>query len=278
MLTPMTPIICADSASGSWVSFAGPLSQWMVQPLLVIPVFVCLFGAVSLLPKHRMRRLCRRGTVTLALIYLVGIFPITVNLAEAVLKKSIPQDPGVTADAVVILGRGGRLNPSRAEVAAHLWQEHRAPLIFASGIFDAPKLLSILHGEGIPDQSLQGEDCSRTTYENARYTADWLKPQGIQRILLVTDGPHMLRSLLTFRGFGFEVIPVPSPGMKSLDRTSRTRLVLREYLGLVSYGLLGRFSEHENSRAMLSTPQVSVSQKQEIVREDAPQISTGGAA
>lgn len=257
----LTPMLCSGSVSSSWVSFTGPLSRWLVQPLLVLPVFVCLFGLVSLLPRHPVRRLFRRGTVTLALIYIIGIFPITVNLAEAALKKAIPQDSGATADAVVILGRGEPLNPSRAKVAAHLWEEHRAPLIFASGIRDSSRLLAMLHKQGIPDTALQGEGCSRTTYENAQFTANLLKPQGIHRILLVTDTPHMLRSLLTFRGFGFEVIPVPSPGARRVDRSQRTKLVLREYLGLASYGFLGRFSIHANSRAALSISQESLFQE-----------------
>lgn len=268
----LTPILFAISVSSSWIAFAGPLSLWLVRPLFVLPVLLFLFWIARLIPRHSIRRLFRRGTLTLALIYMISIFPVTVNVAEAVLKKTIPQDSGATADAIVILGRGMELNPSRAKVAAHLWQERRAPLIFISGVFDNYRLTAILHDLGIPDEALQSEGRSRTTYENAKFTADALLPQGIHRILLVTDSPHMLRSLLTFRGFGFEVTPVPSSSLKALDRTRRTRLVLREYLGLASYGLLGRFSEHEDTRvgAALSGSQEAISQKttsQEIISQ-----------
>lgn len=256
-----SPIAFFHSASSSWFILVGTLSSWFFRPLLVLSVFGLLFGLTSLIPRHSIRRLFRRGTVTFALIYLVSIFPLTVTVAEAVLKKAVPQDSGATADAVVILGRGEALNSSRAEVAAHLWQENRAPLIFASGIYDSPRLLTLLRAKGIPESALEGESHSRTTYENARFTADLLRPQGIRRILLVTDGPHMLRSFLTFRGFGFEVIPAPSASPRHLDRIGHTRLVLREYLGLVSYGLLGRFSSHGDTRATLTAPQATVSQE-----------------
>jgi uncharacterized SAM-binding protein YcdF (DUF218 family) len=256
----LTSIQCPDSISGSWVSWAGTLSDWLVRPLLVLPLFIVLFGLCGLLPRRRGRRPLRAVVVALSLTYLIGVFPMTVNLAELALNRQIPDDSGSRADAVVILGRGSQLNPSRVEVATQLWQEQRAPLMFASGINDAPEILTMLHDRGIPEQQLQGEDCSRTTYENAEFTASLLKPQGVQRILLVTDGPHMLRSWLTFRGAGFNVTPVSSASLDTLSRTRRTRLVFREYLGLVSYGLLGRFSPNQDAQAVHLTPQPSQSQ------------------
>jgi hypothetical protein len=77
----------------------------------------------------------------------------------------------------------------------------------------------------------------------------------------------MLRSFLTFRSFGFDVVPVPSSGLRYLDRTDRTRMVLREYLGLVSYGLLGRFSAQEHGRAAIPIPQPV---SQEVVQSGNP--------
>ncbi|WAL61624.1 YdcF family protein [Thermocoleostomius sinensis] len=255
----LTSMYCPDTISASWVPFAGMLTGWLVRPLFVLPFFVLLFSAASLLPRAFGRRPVQMAVVGLGLVYALTLFPVTANVAEVALEWRIPHDSGAAADAVVVLGRGGDLNPSRVEVAAQLWKERRAPLIFASGISDAPKILTMLRDKGIPDQQLQGEECSRTTYENAEYTSTLLRPQGVQRILLVTDGPHMLRSWLTFRGFGFTVTPIVSAGPDSLSRVGRTRLILREYLGLVSYGLLGRFSSSPQSSAM-SGPQPSVSQ------------------
>jgi uncharacterized SAM-binding protein YcdF (DUF218 family) len=88
---------------------------------------------------------------------------------------------------------------------------------------------------------LDGENCSLTTDENAVFTASVLQPQGIKRILLVTDPPHMWRSLLVFRAQGFTVIPKPSPLPSYLGRKAETFITLREYMGLVGYGLRGLF-------------------------------------
>jgi uncharacterized SAM-binding protein YcdF (DUF218 family) len=209
-------------------------------------IFAGLFLLVSLLPRRWGRRPARITVVGIALSYLLALSPLFINLAGRVLESQIPTDSGVTADAIVVLGRGEGYNPSRVTVAKELWEEQRAPLIFASGISDAPRIVRSLQGWGIPEQSLQGEECSRTTYENARFTASLLQPQGVQRILLVTDSPHMMRSILTFRGFGFNVIPVISSGLRGLDRNNKTFVVLREWVGLVSYGLMGRYTRQDS--------------------------------
>jgi len=272
----LTHTVCADSGSSSWVAFASAFSFLLVQPLLIPAGLVILLGIGSLMPRHPMQQILRNGTIALGFIYLICFFPPTINIAETALKQAIPQDSRLLADAVVVLGRGEELNSSRAEVAAHLWQERRAPLIFASGIYDAPKLLSMLHNTGIPEQALQGEDCSRTTYENAEFTATLLKPQGIERILLVTDEPHMLRSFLTFRGFGFQVIPVSSVSSAVLDRSSRTKLVLREFMGLVSYSVLGRFSVHPDSSVSSVAQETTIRQTNFQQRKE-PKAATGAA-
>lgn len=237
----LTSIPCPVSMSNSWVPFAGHLSRWIVQPLYVLPLLLGAFGLVGFLPRRYGRRPLRLSLAVLMSLYLVALSPPAMKLAEAFLSRPLPVDSGGSADAIVVLGRGRVLEQSRVEVAEQLWQAHRAPIVFASGVGDAPQIIRMLEQKGLPDLALQGEDCSRTTYENAEYTAKLLRPQGIQRILLVTDTPHMLRSFLTFRGFGFQVTPVPSSSLETLNQRNRARLVLREYLGLASYGLLGRF-------------------------------------
>jgi uncharacterized SAM-binding protein YcdF (DUF218 family) len=239
-------LACPESTAGSWLSFTRFASRWITQPSEVMLAFIGLFWLVSLLPKRWGRRPARITVVGLALSYLLALSPLFINIAGKVLESPIPDDSGMAAEAIVVLGRGNGYNPSRITVVRKLWEEERAPLIFASGISDAPRILGSLQRQGIPEQSLQGEECSRTTYENAKFTALLLKPQGVKRILLVTDSPHMMRSLLTFRGFGFSVTPVISSGLRGLNRSSKTFTVLREWVGLVSYGLMGRYSRQPN--------------------------------
>lgn len=249
--------LCTSSAE-NWLSFTSFLSRWAIQPFLVLPVFLAMFHMIGWLPRRYGRRSLRLLVCASALVYLIALFPPTIRLAERALVRQIPHDLGTKADAVVILGRGEELAPSRVEAAAELWRARRAPLIFASGVWDAPRMVKRLEDWGIPKQSLAEEDCSRTTYENAKFTAMALKPEGVKRILLVTDGPHMWRSILTFESFGFDVIPVATP-IPPLNRTGRARMVLREYAGLLTYTLMGRFSPDEIQASAVTTSAATTS-------------------
>jgi uncharacterized SAM-binding protein YcdF (DUF218 family) len=105
-----------------------------------------------------------------------------------------------------------------------------------------------LKRKGLPHDAVNGEPCSRTTEENARFTAALLKPDGTRRIILVTDPPHMLRSLLTFHSYGFDVIPHISPLSNQLSYHKQGFLVFREYIGLASYSVLGRFAPRDGAQ------------------------------
>jgi uncharacterized SAM-binding protein YcdF (DUF218 family) len=199
-----------------------------------------------MIPRLRWQRQLSSLGIVLLLIYFASSFPLTIAVANKGLIEFLPADSGVTADAIVVLGRGDKLRKSRVEVAEQLWKAHRAPLIFASGAGDGSQILQQLGGKSIPPQALEGENCSRTTEENAQFTAIVLKPRGIKQIVLVTDPPHMLRSLLTFRGLGFTVIPHTSPLPTDLAANTKAIIVYREYMGLISYGLRGRFFHRSN--------------------------------
>jgi uncharacterized SAM-binding protein YcdF (DUF218 family) len=238
------PTICS-SAMGELLTVTNLLFQGLTQPLLVLSLFLLLFQLLRKVPWPKVQRSLKVLMGILALLYLLVLFPPTIRFAETALIEQIPQDSGKEADAIVILGRGSALTPSRVEVAAQLWQARRAPLIFASGTGDASVIIQQLQAQGIPNQALGEEGCSRTTYENAKFTAAALKPQGIKQILLVTDAPHMLRSLLTFQKFGFAVTPIPSSTLSGVARSDRTKIVLHEYGGLVGYSLMGRFTSKQ---------------------------------
>lgn len=160
-----------------------------MRPSWIVLGLVVLLGIAQLLLRRRKRRILNWSIASLVLIYGLAIAPPTVNLAEKVLVSILPKDSGASADAIVILGRGSVFSPSRVELAAELWQANRAPLIFTSGMSDAPAMLKMLKEQGIPDTALDGEGCSQTTRENALFTVEALQPRGVKRILLITDSP-----------------------------------------------------------------------------------------
>ena len=192
--------------------------------------------------RHLKRQLIALVAILL-LVYFICISPPMVALATQGLTYLVSADSGVHSDVIVVLGRGEILRNQRVEIAVQLWQAQRAPKIFASGMGDAPQMIDFFKAKGIPHDRLSGESCSQSTEENALFAATMLQPQGIQQILLITDPPHMLRSSLTLRSFGFTVVPHMSPMPPSLTSRQRARLIFREYLGIISYAFLGRFQK-----------------------------------
>lgn len=236
----LDPAFC-NSPMTHWLVFKDIISNWLMTPALILLPLAIIVGLPWLVPRLRWKRLLIGLGIILLVIYFTATSSLTIAVASKGLVAFLPEDSGVNADAIVVLGRGDEFRQSRVDVAAELWNAHRAPLIFASGSGDASLIVELLTAQGIPNQALAHEDCSRTTQENAEFTATMLQPQGVKQILLVTDPPHMLRSLLTFRHFGFKVIPHTSPLPPDLAPRRKTQMVFYEYLGLISYGLQGRF-------------------------------------
>lgn len=234
--------ICrATTASGHWAFLTWSLAA-LVNPSLVLPLLLALILLPWFLRTMPYKRQISGFGLLLLLLYGLTCSTPGIQLGSRALVALLPTDPGQNADAIVVLGRGPDLRLERVQVAAQLWRSKRAPVVFASGTGDAQPIGELLAQAGVPPAAISGEPCSRTTEENAQFTAALLKPQGIQKILLVTDPPHMLRSWLTFRSFGFEVIPHPNPLPAQLTLPKEAFLLVREYMGLASYGVLGRFS------------------------------------
>ncbi|MGB7381137.1 MAG: YdcF family protein [Rivularia sp. (in: cyanobacteria)] len=235
----LNPALCHRPVS-QWLEIKSAIAHWLMTPILVVLPLLFLIFLPWIIPRFRWKRLWSGFGTLLLVTYFSAQFPLTTAAANKGLVAFVPPDRGQTADAIVVLGRGEAFRNSRVEVAANLWESQRAPLIFASGSGDGSEIVNQLERIGIPSQALEEEHCSQTTKENALFTASVLQPQGIKKIILVTDPPHMLRSLLTFRNVGFEVIPHKSPA-PHLTQTRKAMMMFYEYMGLVKYGLKGEF-------------------------------------
>ncbi len=232
---------CQITSTSYWTHVGWRWFQWLVQPSIMLSILAGVMAVPWLFSTWRWKRAVSGVGLALLVGYGLMALPVAAKLGGRSLALLTPSDSGQPADAIVVLGRGPDFRPSRVKVAAELWQQGRAPLIFTSGRGDAIEIEKMLTQAGVPARAIAGEPCSATTNENAEFTAALLQPEGIQRVILVTDLPHLLRSTLTFRSFGFKVIPHPSPVPASFDIRQRHRLILREWAGLVTYGLLGRY-------------------------------------
>ncbi|MNG08319.1 hypothetical protein D3C84_916680 [compost metagenome] len=93
------------------------------------------------------------------------------------------------------------------------------------------------------------EEESRTTWENATFSAKLLQPAGVRRVLLVTQASHMPRARWCFERAGFEVVAAPMgylgvpngrpaggwlPEAKAVWQSG---ILLNEAIGLLAYPL-----------------------------------------
>ena len=140
-----------------------------------------------------------------AILYLVGL----VGFAHSIPKEV--EDPDSTTDAIVVL-TGGSL---RLTAGFHLFTEHRAPLLFVSGVNREVEAASLPALVGADKDALA---CCVTlghaagdTIGNAEETASWVAEHDIHSIRLVTAAYHMPRSLLEFRRLMPDVAILPHP-------------------------------------------------------------------
>ncbi len=217
-----------------------------LNKLLLLVVILAVFGLAWVIQNRRWRRRLTKAKI----LWLVGLIATLALMFVVVVFQGLflPTDSGKVADAIVILGRGEPFRRQRVDVAAELWRFKKSPVIFVSGRGDAAEIIQLLKDIGIPNQVLDGENCSLTTKENAIFTAAILKPQA-RRILLITDAPHMWRSLLLFRDLGFQVTPHNSELPTSLSFQRRIFLALRESSLLLDYLSLKRFHQPDSPKS-----------------------------
>jgi uncharacterized SAM-binding protein YcdF (DUF218 family) len=103
---------------------------------------------------------------------------------------------------------------------------------------------------GVPDERMQFEAASRTTYENAVLSAAAPGVDKSRPWLLVTSAWHMPRALATFRAAGWNVTPYPVDYLTGVhtpwteysltNSLQRWQLALHEWIGLLAYRAAGR--------------------------------------
>jgi uncharacterized SAM-binding protein YcdF (DUF218 family) len=168
--------------------------------------------------------------VTLALSLALALGALLLALAVRVHLFARAAHEAPRAEAIVVLGaklfEGGRPSPAfegRIERAAELFAAGAAPLVLFSGggtPSEASAGRAYAHTLGVAESACVVEEQSSNTFENARFSATLLEARGIRRVVVVTDGFHLLRAVRLFRLHGLEPIPA----------ASRRRLTTRTWL------------------------------------------------
>ena len=252
-----------------------PLIVDKALTLLAMPVGTTIVCALAAGIAWLFRRRRLSGALAVAAFAWLWFWatPLCANLALPVLSESYPLqrlDDLPQADAIVVLAGDVRAvsasNPyprlgrtaDGIHHAVRLLQAQLAPVVIVSGGVlgrgqtrpMAQAMRDALLALGVPKDAVLVEGRSRTTRENALFTAEIAAERGIETVLLVAYDLHMRRSMATFRKVGLTPVPAiyqdrgdrpfpvldPLPSASQLNRSS---FVLREWLGLVVYRLRG---------------------------------------
>jgi uncharacterized SAM-binding protein YcdF (DUF218 family) len=204
------------------------------------------------------------GIIATSLLYLASLPVVAARMLDDVEVKMSAKPDFTGAQAIVVLGGGvhrgdggkvpdtlGEASLARVYLAAQAYRQLKLKIAVTGGraggahVTEASLMKAVLENDfGLPVSWV--EDRSRTTYENALFTAKLLRADNVSTVVLVTDAWHMRRAQWSFEHVGLHAIPWQAP----LDYTETARLddflpdigalgqsyhALHEALGLVYY-------------------------------------------
>lgn len=114
-----------------------------------------------------------------------------------------PQDSLEKVDAIVVVS-GGDSN-KRIDKGVQLYKEGWGKVLIFSGaaaegdISNAQAMKNIAVSRGVPQAAVLVEEKSKTTAENAEFTAEIIKERGYKSIILVTAPYHQRRTYNLFK-------------------------------------------------------------------------------
>ena len=235
--------------------------RYFVKQLLLPPGILLLF----LLAAWWLRRSRPRLAGALFAVGLGGLWLMSLPVMVEWSARAIEREPALApsewsslserADAIVLLGSGrergdpawGSDQPTgigleRQRYAAQLAKASGLPVLVTGGLhYGTPPSEAQIMADSLREDSgvevRWKEERSRTTWENAQMSAEVLLPQGIKRVVVVTQAWHMPRSVWSFEKAGFEVVPAPV-GFLSVDNSRPLGGWMPEYKSVWQSGLL----------------------------------------
>lgn len=144
------------------------------------------------------------------------------------------RDDAAPSDAIVVLGAAqynGRPSPvfrARLDHAAALFRRGLAPLVIVTGGIGAGDSLSeaavgrgYLIAAGLPDSAVAEESAGRSSAPSLRAAAEELRRRGGRRVILVSDGFHLLRLGFLAHRLGLVAVGSPAPASPITSNSRR---------------------------------------------------------
>jgi uncharacterized SAM-binding protein YcdF (DUF218 family) len=186
------------------------------------PILLAFLGIFLLKRRPLLARSCL--ILGLGSLWLLST-PVVSDALERLAEQYPPLDwtSAAGAQAIVILGGGGQriLAPEYGGPAAEpVLLERLTYGAYVAGKTGLPILVTGFHMEAgaMRDTLLRNfgirarwvDDQAHDTFDNARNSVRLLKADAVSRVVLVTQGTHMRRSVHEFTAAGVEVVPAPA--------------------------------------------------------------------
>lgn len=193
-----------------------------------------------------------RWAVVLGITSIVGAVLMLGSLYVAIHMQA-RSDESRRVDAIVVLGTAqynGRPSPvlrARLDEVIKAYGEGLAPVIVVTGggqpgdaFTEAEASRDYLVEQGVPESAILLENEGRNSWESMQGAADLLEAEGLQRVLLISDGFHLFRLKMMAQELG--LTPFGRPAADSPIRSgngSESSYMVRE-MGAVVAHLIGR--------------------------------------
>lgn len=166
----------------------------------------------------------RRTWLRRAFFLIVLLIPLSVLLVGSAVYWQARMATLHEADAILVMGaaqyngRPSEVYRARLEHALLMYERGYAPLVVLTGgkmpgdaYTEAESGAQYLIDRGVPASAIAWENQGRTTWESMQGVAPVLEGAGVESVLIVTDGFHLLRSELMARRLGFTAYGAAAP-------------------------------------------------------------------
>ena len=202
-------------------------ASWLLPPGIFI---VALFALAWYAWKRRGERRIAALLFALTFVFYLLCTSVVAERTLGWLEQAYLPPAEPAGDVIIMLGGGampdspdvdgvGALCSSPANrllTAVRLQRKLGVPILLSGGQVyedtgaEAKIARRILIDLGVPEEQILVETRSINTTQNARYSAEILRTQGLTQPILVTSAFHMKRAVLNFKKQGIDVVPYPA--------------------------------------------------------------------
>ena len=202
-------------------------ASWLLPPGIFI---VALFALAWYAWKRRGERRIAALLFALTFVFYLLCTSVVAERTLGWLEQAYLPPAEPAGDVIIMLGGGampdspdvdgvGALCASPANrllTAVRLQRKLGVPILLSGGQVyedtgaEAKIARRILIDLGVPESKILVETRSINTTQNARYSAEILRAQGLTQPILVTSAFHMKRAVLNFKKQGIGVVPYPA--------------------------------------------------------------------